>query len=85
MGLTAAGTEVVTGNGLGGISALTTNGNAVGGVFATVALAYVLGYLDVLDAVETEHARIRRMLVTASVPLAMVFVGIILTEIGKSL
>lgn len=81
MGLTAAGTEIVTEGIPGGLSAVTSDGTAIGGVFASMAFIYVLAYLDLLDAAEGEHALLWWTLVTALVPLGMVFVSIVFVNV----
>lgn len=77
MGLTAGGTEIVIGAGGEGISALSTEATAVGSVFALTALVFVLAYIDILDAAESDNKQLRRLLVTVSIPLALVFVATI--------
>ncbi|NHN46532.1 hypothetical protein G9464_02830 [Halostella sp. JP-L12] len=82
MGLTAAGTEIVTGTGTGGLSAVATEGIAVGGMFVTIALVYLLTYLDLIDAIDGEYDRLRRVLSTIIVLFGLVFVGIIFLELN---
>lgn len=53
---------------------------AVGGIFVTGLLTYLLAYLNVVEASERNRQALRSLLVSAIIPLAFVFAGIILIE-----
>ena len=82
MGAIVAGTELVTGGGFGdgGLVGTAPVGTGIGGVIATVALIYVLAYLDLFEAADYDVEGLRATLVGAAVPLAIVFVVIVLYE-----
>lgn len=82
MGLTAIVSSAASSSSAGaGVSASATSllspvGAGVGGIFVAAALIYLLAYLDLLDAVEVE-APVRTALVSAIIPLFIVFAGIV--------
>jgi len=83
MGSTVAGTELVSGSGFagGGLPVTATVGTSIGGVVATIALIYVLAYLDLFEAAEYEIEGLRTTLVAAAIPLVIVFVSIVLFNV----
>lgn len=52
-------------------------GLGIGGVFVTAAVILLLAYFDVLNATEDADESIRMTLVASIVPLAIVFVGVV--------
>lgn len=56
---------------------LSTVGLGAGGIFVTALLAYLLGYLNVVEASESPRPQLRVHLATMSVPLALVFAAIV--------
>lgn len=81
MGVTVVDSGIVVAGEATGLSATSQVGAAIGGVFATVALIYALAYLDLVDAAEPDYGHIQLLLISSIVPLAVVFVGIILFEV----
>lgn len=59
------------------LSLLLDVGYGVGGIFITVLLVYLLAYLNIVEASERSRVRIRSLLISVSLPLAVVFTGII--------
>lgn len=51
-----------------------------GGIFATAILIYLLAYLNVVEASEHDHSRLRSLLVAVSFPLLLAFIGIVAFE-----
>lgn len=62
------------------LSLLSTQGVGIGGIFVTALLAYLLAYLNVVEASERNRQGLRSLLVAAIVPLALVFAGIVTFE-----
>ena len=83
MGSTVAGTGLVGGSGFagGGLPVTATVGTSVGSVIATIALIYVLAYLDLFEAADRDIEGLRATLIAAAVPLALVFVTIVLFNV----
>lgn len=62
------------------LSLLSSQGVGIGGIFVTALLAYLLAYLNVVEASERNRRGLRSLLVAAIVPLALVFAGIVTFE-----
>lgn len=62
------------------LSLLSSQGVGIGGIFVTALLAYLLAYLNVVEASERNRQGLRSLLVAAIVPLALVFAGIVTFE-----
>lgn len=52
-------------------------GLGIGGVFVTAAVILLLAYFDVLNATEDADESIRTTLLASIIPLAIVFVGVL--------
>lgn len=82
MGLTAIISSAASSSSAGaGVSASVTSmlspvGAGIGGIFVAAALIYLLAYLDLLDAVDSD-TRIRGALIATIIPLFIVFMGIV--------
>lgn len=82
MGLTAIVSSAASSSSAGaGVSASATSllspvGAGVGGIFVAAALIYLLAYLDLLDAVDVDPP-VRTAIVSAIIPLFVVFAGIV--------
>lgn len=83
MGSTVAGTGLVGGSGFagGGLPVTATVGTSVGSVIATLALIYVLAYLDLFEAADHDVEGVRETLIAAIIPLTLVFVTIVLFNV----
>lgn len=73
MGLTA----IVSNAPSSEVSLLSRVGVGVGSLFVSVALIFLLGYLDLFDAAGWESDQHRRTLVATIIPLAVVFAAIV--------
>lgn len=51
-----------------------------GGIFVTGLLAYLLGYLNIVEASDVPRPRLRAHLVSVVVPLAFVFAAIVMFQ-----
>jgi hypothetical protein len=52
----------------------------VGSIFVSVTLTFLLGYLDLFDAINPEETSQKTTLVATILPLAVTFVGIVLYQ-----
>ncbi len=83
MGATAAIVNAAgAGAGAGaGVSAATsmylTVGAGIGGIIIAGLLVFLLGYLNLVDGVSPESASLQKMLVAATVPVALTFASAI--------
>jgi len=78
MGLTAVGSSVASST--TSLSLLSAPGVGAGGIFLTAVLVYLLAYLNVIEAGGPEQRQLRAFLITASLPLVVVFAGIVAFE-----
>ena len=75
MGLTA----IVSGSS-SDISMVVPVGMGIGSLFASVALAFLLGYLDLFDAASREDKSQKMTLVATILPLTVTFAAIVLYQ-----
>lgn len=75
MGLTA----IVSGSS-SGISMVVPIGMGIGSLFASVALAFLLGYLDLFDAASREDRSQKMTLVATILPLTVTFAAVVLYQ-----
>lgn len=69
--------------GAGGASAtslFTTIGVGAGGILIAVALIFVLGYLNLLNASERDVKRLRMLCIATAIPLSVTFGAIVTFE-----
>lgn len=77
MGLTSVVSSASSASSLSLLSGL---GVGAAGIFVTVALVYLLAYLNIVEASERNRKHLRSLLVVVSVPLTFAFAGMILYE-----
>lgn len=76
MGLIASSSALSAGS----LSVLAAVGVGAGGILVVVLLAYLLAYLNVVEASDRDYRQLRSLLVVASVPLLFVFGAVITFE-----
>jgi hypothetical protein len=76
MGLIA----IVSGTLSSDVSTLSSVGTGAGSIFVSVTLMFLLGYLDLFDAINPEETSQKTTLVATILPLAVTFVSIVLYQ-----